>query len=296
MKVSKILIRNFTATPLRNKLLSYEMTGNPNAPRTAVFLHGIVGSKRNWRTPSQQLVQKYPQFKTLSVDHRGHGDSHNHCDDHSIEKCAKDLKILFNHLNITPSILCGHSFGGKVALTYISNQIKTNQPIPKNTWIIDSIPGLHDTQIQSDNNQSVQKVFHALEVLPKVFISRDWMVSELQVHDIPKPVAQWLGTNIVPSGNGNYTWAFNLTVLKDLYEDFCQLDLWPFLRNFSSDEEHIHFIRAGKNPAWTDEVLHEFENLYNPNVQLHHMPHVGHWVHVEDLEGLLSIIHSQSKH
>jgi hypothetical protein len=28
----------------------------------------------------------------------------------------------------------------------------------------------------------------------------------------------------------------------------------------------------------------------NENISFHHMPHVGHWIHVEDLHGMYKII------
>jgi pimeloyl-ACP methyl ester carboxylesterase len=128
---------------LKNGLLAYDLIGNSSSPCTAVFLHGIVGSKRNWRTPCQQFILKNPMYKGITIDLRGHGDSHSHSNDHTLDNCAQDLTKLFNHLQINPELVCGHSFGGKVVLKYLANIYKTGErSFPKNSWILDSLPGI----------------------------------------------------------------------------------------------------------------------------------------------------------
>lgn len=43
-------------------------------------------------------------------------------------------------------------------------------------------------------------------------------------------------------------------------------------------------------------ILFRFDSLttYNAHIHLHTMPHVGHWLHVEDLDGMLNIIMKES--
>jgi hypothetical protein len=69
----------------------------------------------------------------------------------------------------------------------------------------------------------------------------------------------------------------------------------------------VHFIRAGRNPLWTERDMVHLKKLEllassaeskakNKNrVRFHQMDHVGHWLHAEDLHGVLSLItqHSQ---
>eukprot|EP01041_Mallomonas_annulata_P009043 gene9043-18725_t len=271
----------------KRKILSYEVIGDILAPETAVFLHGIIGSKRNWRTPTQQFIKLNPQYKGITIDLRGHGNSHNHTDTHTVDTCAKDLVTLFQHLEMNPTFLCGHSFGGKVVLAYLANQCQLGGQLPNHSWVLDSLPGSYTIHDVKSNEQSVANVFQILSSLPATFPNREWATLELQRHGVSKSVAQWLSTNIILTDDGIYKWSFDLPVLKSLFYDFCETDFWPFLNEYKHPQR-INFLRAGKNPAWTPEVLKKFDDLTtsHPSIQLHHMPHAGHWMHVDDLQGL----------
>jgi len=91
-------------------ILAHEVIGHVDAKYSAVFLHGILGSKRNWRTPAKQLVKHNPQYKCILVDLRGHGESISLSNQsHTLRDCAQDLSDLVGHLNIHPTIISGHS-------------------------------------------------------------------------------------------------------------------------------------------------------------------------------------------
>ena len=96
--------------------LAHERSGTDGAKKSAVFIHGILGSKRNFRTPIKSFLNKYKDFKCVSFDHRGHGESGSSFESpHTVEECAKDLKKSMKRLEIDPpNILFAHSYGGKV--------------------------------------------------------------------------------------------------------------------------------------------------------------------------------------
>lgn len=101
--------------------LGHEMLFNKNHPgpkQTVVFLHGILGSLKNWRTPARKIVELKPHYQALVVDHRGHGDSDAGGPPHNLESCANDVHELLKKLNVKADIMCGHSFGGKIAMAY----------------------------------------------------------------------------------------------------------------------------------------------------------------------------------
>ena len=119
--------------------------------KSLIFLHGILGSKRNWRTPANVFRKLHPDFKCFAVDLRGHGDSHttddsNHkWEENTVHNSAQDLHDLIQDTHIgdvkVPTILCAHSFGGKVALKYLERLYLSGHDLPNHTWIIDSLPG-----------------------------------------------------------------------------------------------------------------------------------------------------------
>jgi pimeloyl-ACP methyl ester carboxylesterase len=291
--------------------LAYDIYSGPSGQsvnKSVAFMHGILGNKRNWRTPALSFQRANPDYKCIAIDLRGHGNSNAvQWQDNSVQNCAEDLAKFFTDDDISinhssaPNILCGHSFGGKVALKFLEGQLLSGSQIPEHTWILDSIPGpyrLHYST-SSDHRSDIQSVFHVfdlLEHLPSVFESREHMIDLMVSTEVPKPVAQWLAMSIVklPDQEG-YGWGFRVPMMKELFLNFCALDMWGFLENYDG-EGKIHFLRAGKNTTWTKDVLDRIESIRrkNANIELHVMPHVGHWVHAEDMLGLLNIMYKGS--
>jgi len=246
----------------------YPALSETRTPSTALFLHGILGSKRNWRAPALAFRKLQPQFQCVTVDLRGHGTAQqkailNH---NTIMQCVDDITQVINDPKLgipvvtntaVPDLLCGHSFGGKVALSYISKLHEEDESLPLNTWILDSLPGTYQRNSLADNGdfESVFKVFEVLATLPTHFTTREEMVDSLCTsHGFEKSLALWLATNLtldIPTQQ--FVWSFDLMVIKSLFEDFCALDMWEFLERYDGAGK-LHFLRAGRNKAWTPEV------------------------------------------
>jgi hypothetical protein len=54
-----------------------------------------------------------------------------------------------------------------------------------------------------------------------------------------------------------YEWAFSLPVIKQLFTSYTETDFYDLLASWPAGHS-VHFIRASKNSAWTDEVLGKF--------------------------------------
>jgi pimeloyl-ACP methyl ester carboxylesterase len=289
-----------------------------------VFVHGMLGSKKNWKSASKEFVKKHPNYRAVAVDLRAHGSSNNLAGDSSVLSCGLDLSSFLHQQGIPSSttgnkdILCGHSFGGKVVLMYAKLLCGEKRPLPKNIWIMDSLPGKYEEERlrHSDNkDRSVSQIISILRAMPRQFQSNQWAIDYLVTQGISKPIAQWLATSIVDntqhrSSTANISednnpmttskaFSFNIDIIHDLFLDFCQLDMWHFLEDYSG-ESYIHFLQAGKNPLWSPHILDRFKALSKTNskILLHTMPHVGHWMHAEDLHGVLNMIerHNMNEH
>ena len=78
------------------------------------LLHGYTGNLRNWALQVPVLSREY---RMVSIDHRGHGDSDKPKlpDDYSLELMAEDAYGLLEHLSVEECYLVGHSMGGTIA-------------------------------------------------------------------------------------------------------------------------------------------------------------------------------------
>jgi len=104
MAVKQILFEN------SNFSISYEII-NPSMKDTIVFLHGWGSNKEIMK---QGFRSKFKDFKHIYIDMPGFGKSS--CDVVlNTKKYASIMKIFLDTLNIKPTIIAGHSFGGKVS-------------------------------------------------------------------------------------------------------------------------------------------------------------------------------------
>jgi esterase len=257
----------------------------------------------------REFLKRHPSYKCVAVDCRGHGESASltkalGLEVHDVNHTAGDISKLIQHLQINPTIIFGHSFGGKVALKYMELQIGNELPVPQHTWILDSIPGKYDDTADNSNN-SVSSILQKIHSLPQEFPSREWIIKELQTLGVSPAISLWLGTNVIQKSPTTCTWYFEVNIIKHMFKNYCELDMWPFVEKFSSilssdlyyTSSKLHFIRAGKNRVWNPEVLDRFDAIQTSSdcpVRLHTMPHVGHWLHSEDLHGMMDLVDRES--
>jgi pimeloyl-ACP methyl ester carboxylesterase len=50
-------------------------SGSGHQHKSIAFLHGILGNKKNWRTPAKEFLKLRPEYTAVTIDHRAHGGS-----------------------------------------------------------------------------------------------------------------------------------------------------------------------------------------------------------------------------
>ncbi|KAJ2056311.1 hypothetical protein GGI17_006266 [Coemansia sp. S146] len=104
-------VRELSTVKLEFTATKAEIASN-KAP--LVILHGLFGSKQNWRAISKQLSRVLGR-DTYSVDLRNHGDSP-HMAPHSYEAMSGDIVRFIQDHQLGRPVLVGHSMGGKVVM------------------------------------------------------------------------------------------------------------------------------------------------------------------------------------
>lgn len=79
-----------------------------------VLLHGFTGSTSTW---SAFIANWKEHFQLITIDLPGHGKTTTQSP-RTMEACCRDLKNLFQHLNLSQIHLLGYSMGGRTALSF----------------------------------------------------------------------------------------------------------------------------------------------------------------------------------
>lgn len=268
------------------QILAHETVVHRTQPpqEWGLVCHGILGSRRNWRSFARRLVDQHPNIGLVLVDLRNHGDNPPFVGPHTLADCAADLDHLCQHLQLQPTFTIGHSFGGKVVLQHASSF----PPSLRTVWVLDSRPD-PATDDERANNE-VSRVITALRRLPGSFASRTDVVPLLQEMGFSPSLASWMTTNLERGEDRRWTWRFHLDAVEQMISDYFYADLRPVLTAPIPDLT-IHVVRAERSDRWPAEILAWFEALPDGSPgRLHVLPDSGHWVHADNPEGLLSLM------
>jgi pimeloyl-ACP methyl ester carboxylesterase len=102
--------------------LAYKTQGNcPGQTKPILFLHGLLGSKRNWETISKNISSTLNTC-TIAVDARNHGESP-HDSSHTYPDLASDVSKLMDTLKLKQATIIGHSMGGRTGMVLALTEV-----------------------------------------------------------------------------------------------------------------------------------------------------------------------------
>ncbi|KAK1275868.1 hypothetical protein QJS04_geneDACA009913 [Acorus gramineus] len=273
----------------------------PDHP-TAVLLHGILGGRKNWGSFARRLAREFPMWQFLLVDLRCHGDSASlkTSGPHTVASAALDVLKLVGQLRLTPRILVGHSFGGKVALSMVEQAAK---PLarPVKVWVLDATPG--KLRPPGDGDDHPAELINFLSKMPKQVSSKVEVIDSLILEGFSKEVAQWVVTNLRQterrgSSNPVFSWIFDLNGIAEMYKSYEETNLWDIVEDVPQGV-HVNFLKAERSlHRWALEDLqriHAAEELAaneGAGVEMHVLEDAGHWVQADNPDGLFRILSS----
>lgn len=229
---------------------------------------------------------------------------------HSFESCVDDVERTLQRMTqnkaedqtdesgggaaIAPArVVVGHSWGGRLALEYAALKAGTIDELDT-LWLLDTVPGAA--------NESVDQVIAAVSQIQQQqqqqqggdsspMDRKDLLEALTETYGMDLAVAQWLASSYKP-GNGDF--GFDLKLVKDIHSEFGTQDFVGLLRKIFREgtRTQVHLVRGGRNTAWSVPVLSELQVLSRefPNrFYLHVLPKAGHWVHIDDMAGLVNL-------
>lgn len=270
-------------------------TASVQPERVALVAHGILGSASNWRGFVRKLAETDALAATvrwLLVDLRHHGGSA--ASDvrpplpDTVLSCAKDLVALTDSLGVTPALTIGHSFGGKVVLAHADHLVATGGTPPRGVWLLDSSLSTEDVSASASRDDAttgddVARVIAALRQIPLPIENREALVTTLRDRGFSLGLAQWMTTNVEGRTGEGYRWRFDLDGIEALIGDYFATDAWAMVTTVAARTK-VGVVRGGRSDRVPDNDATRLTTL--PGVEVHTLAEAGHWVHVDDPEGL----------
>lgn len=245
-----------------------------------LMLHGIYGRGRNWQAVARAIVAARPDVACWLVDLPHHGNSGPGRHGETVDGLALDVIDWTRAAGVSPRVLIGHSYGGKVVLAMAAH-LRSG---PLQVWVIDSTPDVKPA------SGSAWEMLQAIRDLPERFASREEAQQALQARGYELPVAQWMTTNLVRDGE-SFRWQLDFDVMERLLHDFFVTPMWEVVE--SPDPQHeIQIVKATQSSVIAPDTQARIRAASGAGVQLHEREG-GHWIHAErpDLIAELVLLH-----
>lgn len=257
-------------------------SGEPE--RYMLFLHGILGTRANWRGIARRVIDVRAGWGAILVDLREHGDSVGASAPHTLRAAAEDIDELERSIALPIAGALGHSFGGKVVLEWLRNRGGR----ATEAWVVDASPSPNAAARESSATADVLRI---LQALPPRWPSRDAFVEAVTAAGQAEPIAQWLAMNLRRTDDGGRAFGPDLNAIQEMIGDYATTDSWDVVESLPSGTT-LDFVIGGRSNVFSDsdrQRLHEISKR-DSRVSLHLIEEAGHWVHVDTPDALVALL------
>ncbi|KAH8365028.1 hypothetical protein KR200_001461 [Drosophila serrata] len=269
-----------TSEPVEMSFEMYQGEGQPTQP-PLITMHGLFGSKQNWRGISRALMRKIPR-KIYAVDARNHGDSP-HSSVHTSQAMSEDIRLFLQKHQAPKAACLGHSMGGRAMMFFA----RKYPELVERLIVVDISP-----VSVPRGTEEMKHIFEAmlnLNLSPSLTLSEGRKIARenlLEATDDGTVDFVMLNLRKDPQ-TGAFFWACNAPVLRDFltrFEDYrTNIDELPPYTGPTTFicGSHSSYMRLEEH--WP-EILKMF-----PEADIHWLD-AGHLVHFEQPHEFLSIV------
>ncbi|XP_064460978.1 sn-1-specific diacylglycerol lipase ABHD11-like [Ornithodoros turicata] len=253
---------------------------DPSKP-PIIILHGLLGSKTNWRSLSKSLTNAV-RCNAFALDARNHGESP-HTEDMDYMLMASDLELFMKERNIRNTILLGHSMGGRTAMTFAM----TRPSLVDRLIIVDVAPTYMPHTVNEEASSYLRSMQAALPHLrPDMDVNDARREADKQLSTVvlDKGVRQFLLMNLYKGKNG-YEWLANTT---SLLHNLHHISKMAPLKGLTYQGETL-FV-CGGNSRYVRKEHHPAIKDCFPNSEIVYISGAGHWVHADKPAEFLSVV------
>jgi len=253
--------------------LHYVEWGTPGQP-SIVLLHGFQSNAHTWDTFSQAMAHTY---HVLALDQRGHGDTDWAPDgDYTPDAFIRDIVGFIDALNVVPTILVGHSMGGRhaamVAADYPDKATKVvivDTPAEMPPAILDMI-----VQQPASDTPPEPEAFASFEDVIRNGIAQYPLTPEAELRHANYH-------NLYRGADGKWRWRWDLALLeRRRLNRSLQLDLYAYLQRVQCP---TLLIRGQQSPLLTPDIAQKMVQ-HLPRGRLVEIPDTAHTVNADKAE------------
>ncbi|GAA6038748.1 hypothetical protein JCM8097_002380 [Rhodosporidiobolus ruineniae] len=241
-----------------------------------VVLHGLYGSKQNWRSLAKGMAAKFErEVFTLDLRNHGHSPHRREC---SYEDLAADVKVFIEEeQKLDDCVVVGHSMGGKVTMALALGGC---DPVSK-ICVVDIAPGIGKISPEFQAYLDAMKEIDEAKVM-----SRKEADTILQKTEKDLGVRQFLLTNMDrASPSDPYKFRLPLHFLKNAIDE---IGAFPYVPGEKVYEKLALFIKGTKSKYINSKNIPLIKQFF-PNSRLE-MLEAGHWVHAEKPKEFVALL------
>ncbi len=266
--------------------LHYVDWGNPEKP-LAVLIHGGRDHCRNWDWVALDLRH---HFHVIAPDLRGHGDSDWAIGgSYSMVDHVLDINQLMTAVATRPAVLIGHSLGASIALQHTGlfpAMVKTVVAIEglgPPAELIREVPAHERMETWVGDMRALAqrkpREYHTIEqALERMRLANPHLSADqarhLTVHGIKR------------NENGTYSWRFdNYTRASSPYMFNLKdaMEIWNRIR--------VPTLLVRGDESWAGDWEKDGRRGAFSSAELVTIPNAGHWVHHDQLDRFLAVVH-----
>ena len=244
--------------------LHYLDWGNSGKP-TLVMIHGLRGHAHSWDDVSASLCQ---DFHVLALDQRGRGDTDWAKDgDYGTDAYVADLAGFCDALGLNSFILCGHSMGGRNAMTFGSRYPEKLEKL----IVVDMGPDINREGGQRISREivNVPEEFDSFEAVVEYMTKQNRFASDAVIRRRLTYATKLLS-------NGMIGWKYDLAIREERRKGTVapSQDLWPEIPKITCP---TLIVRGMETDILTPETAQRMLEVM-PNAQITEIPQAGHMV------------------
>ncbi|BGO95901.1 hypothetical protein NBRC10512_005505 [Rhodotorula toruloides] len=249
------------------RLASEKQAAADSSKPPLVVLHGLFGSKQNWRSLAKGLAQRLGRdIFTLDLRNHGHSPHKREC---AYDDLASDVKAFIElEEKLDDCVVVGHSMGGKVAMALALGGCDALSRLV----VIDIAPAVGKISPEFQAYLDAMKEIDEAQVM-----SRKEADAILQKTESDLGVRQFLLTNLDRSSPSDpYRFRLPLHYLANAIGEIGNFPYQPGERVY---EQPSLFLKGSRSKYINSRNIPLIKQFF-PNSQLETLE-TGHWVHAE---------------